>query len=107
MKFTGKIFPSGSLVKHRGGLQKVSRDLRTIKLSDTEIAVYREQKINRDIKFFESAIPYFSGLFIGITVLFFSINGYNYYYEKRTGQSIWRKLYFNLLDIDEIEVKRE
>jgi hypothetical protein len=107
MKFTNKIFPTGSLVKHRGGLQKTSKDLRLHKLSENELAVYQQEKIKRDIKFFESAVPYILGMTIGITFIIVSVSIYNNYYERKTGQNLWRKLYFNLLDIEEVQVNIE
>ena len=106
MKITGKNFLSGSLVNHRGSLKKTSKDLRIYKLSENELAVYQQEKIKRDIKFFESAVPYLFGMTIGITFIIVTISIYNKYYKRKTGQNLWRNIYLNLLDIEEVEVNK-
>ena len=107
MKITGKNFLNGSLINYRGSLKKTSKDLRIYKLSENELAVYQQEKIKRDIKFFESAVPYLFGMTIGITFIIVTISIYNKYYKRKTGQNLWRNIYLNLLDIEEVEVNKE
>jgi hypothetical protein len=74
-------------------------------LNDQELAIYQREKIERDIKFFESAVPYLSGFSICLigSLLVFAV--YGKYYEKKYGHKLSKKIMFELIDVKESEVK--
>ena len=75
-----------------------------IKLTDQELALYRQEKLLKDIQFFESATPYLFGFTIGIVGVMLTLGILNKRHEKKTGESLYKKIYLNLLDIEEVEL---
>lgn len=91
-----------SIVNRRQrGVTKFKRRI----ISDQELAIYQRQKIERDIKFFESAVPYLSGFTISLVGILLGFGIYSKYYEKKYGHKLSQKIMFDLIDVELREVK--
>jgi hypothetical protein len=70
-------------------------------LTPKELEVYRVDKINKDIHFFESVIPslrIFVGLSAGLFIAY-------YYLKNNYNKEIGRKIYLHILDLEEYDDK--
>lgn len=71
---------------------------RRIEVTQKELAYYQQQKILKDINFFESTVPYVTYFVIGVGFIFFSVYNYNLVYNKN--KNVWKNFWLTLMDLE-------
>jgi hypothetical protein len=89
-----KNFPT--IFKH-GQLRK------GVQLTDKQLAYYQQEKIKKDIHFFESTGKYLSYFISGTASIIMIIFAYDLTFNANINKSIWNRFMLSWLDIEEVQ----
>jgi hypothetical protein len=77
----------------------MSKNNLKVYVSQQELGLYQNQKVRRDLIFFQKTTPYIRFVLLGSMMIGMGICYYNSQIEER--ENYFKKLYLNLLDLEE------